>query len=59
MISDKIGKNKDDIADIGGAADMNKAKIADNMMSLASVIGRFDNDIQPLVASNSAMIGMN
>ena len=59
MISDKIGKNKDDIADIGGAADMNKAKIADNMMSLAAVIGRFDNDIQPLVASNSAMIGMN
>ena len=38
---------------------MNVGKIADNMQSLAAVINRFDNDIEPLVKTNSDMIAMN
>ena len=53
LLEGKVGNNEGDIMDIGADVDTNASTITENMMSLAAVIDRFDNSIEPLVASNS------
>ena len=55
-LAGKIGKNEDDIAAVGPSVTMNSGAIADNMASLMAIMDNFNNNIDPLIKSNSAMI---
>ena len=57
-LAGKIGKNEDDIAAVGPSVAMNSGAIADNMASLQAIMDNLDNNIDPLIKSNSAMIAM-